>query len=97
MADILAAEVTPLARETKTDAVTSALEERLQSQRLVADGHQASLVNQLNQIGLRCAARAVQDDRAADEILGYHVNRDEPEHHSVDVDNAGDCSSSTQL
>ena len=95
MADILAAEVTPLARETKTDAVTSALAERLQIQRLVASGHQASLVNQLNQIGLRCAARATRDDRSADEILGYHVNRDEPEHHTIN--NAGDWSSSTQL
>ena len=70
MAHILAAEVTPLARETKTDAVTLALAERFQSQTLVADGHQASPVNQLNQIGLRCAARATQDDRSADEILG---------------------------
>ena len=76
-ADILAAEVASLAGETKTDAVILALKERLQRlqrQRQVACGHQASLVNQLNQIALRCAARATQDDRPADEILGYDVN-----------------------
>ncbi len=95
MADILAAKVTPLADETETDAVILVLEERLQIQGLVASGHQASLVNQLNQIGLRCAPRAVQDDRSADEILGYHVNRDEPERHTIN--NVGDCSSSIQL
>ena len=73
-ADSLAAEVAYLAGETKTDAVILALKERLQRlqcQRQIASQYQASLVNQLNLIGLRCAARTIQDGRTADEILGY--------------------------
>ena len=73
-ADSLAAEVASLAGETKTDAVILALKERLQRlqrQGQVASRHQASLVNQLDQIGLRCAARTIQDGRTADEILGF--------------------------
>lgn len=73
-ADSLAAEVASLAGETKTDAVIVALKERLQRlqhQGQVASRYQASLVHQLDQIGLRCAARAIQDSRSADDILGY--------------------------
>ena len=76
-ADNLAAEVASLAGETKTEAVILALKERLQRlqrQSQVASGHQSSLVNQLNQIALRCAARATHDDRPAEEILGYDAN-----------------------
>jgi antitoxin VapB len=73
-ADSLAAEVASLAGETKTEAVILALKERLQRlqhQRHVAGRQQASLVDQLDQIGLRCASRTIQDGRTADEILGY--------------------------
>ena len=73
-ADRLAAEVASLAGETKTLAVIVALKERrqrLQQQGQAASRVQASLVNQLDQIGLRCAARAIRDSRTADSILGY--------------------------
>ncbi len=73
-ADSLAAEVASLAGETKTEAVIVALKERrqrLQQQGQVASRVQASLVDQLDQIGLRCAARAIRDTRSADAILGY--------------------------
>lgn len=76
-ADVLATQVATLAGETKTHAVIMALKERLhrlQGRSQVASSHLASLVNQLDQIGLRCAARATQDDRPAEEILGYDVN-----------------------
>jgi antitoxin VapB len=72
-ADSLAAKVASLAGETKTEAVILALKERLQRlqhQRQVASRQQASLVDQLDQIGLRCASRTIQDGRTADEILG---------------------------
>ena len=73
-ADSLAAEVASLAGETKTQAVIVALKERrqrLRQQGQVASRVQASLVHQLDQIGLRCAARAIRDTRSADVILGY--------------------------
>lgn len=73
-ADSLATEVAALAGETKTHAVIVALKERrqrLQQQAEAASQVQASLVHQLDQIGLRCAARAIHDSRTADEILGY--------------------------
>jgi antitoxin VapB len=73
-ADRLAAEVASLTGETKTLAVIVALKERrqrLQQQGQAASKVQASLVNQLDQIGLRCAARAIRDSRTADAILGY--------------------------
>lgn len=73
-ADSLAAEVASLAGETKTHAVIVALKERrqrLQRQAQAASRLQASLVHQLDQIALRCAARAIHDSRSADAILGY--------------------------
>lgn len=73
-ADSLATEVASLAGETKTHAVIVALKERrqrLQQQAQAASQVQAGLVHQLDQLGLRCAARAVYDSRTADEILGY--------------------------
>jgi hypothetical protein len=45
--------------------------QRLQQQAQAASQVQASLVHQLDQLGLRCAARAIHDSRTADEILGY--------------------------
>ena len=73
-ADSLATEVASLAGETKTHAVIVALKERrqrLQQQAQAASQVQAGLVHQLDQLGLRCAARAINDSRTADEILGY--------------------------
>ena len=73
-ADSLAAEVASLAGETKTLAVIVALKERrqrLQLQAQAASTVQASLVQQLDQIGLRCAGRAIRDSRSAEAVLGY--------------------------
>lgn len=73
-ADALATQVATLTGETKTHAVIMALKERLhrlQGRRQVESSNQASLVKQLDQIGLRCAALATQDYRPAEEILGY--------------------------
>jgi antitoxin VapB len=70
----LAAEVASLAGETKTDAVILALKERLQRLQHQLDsspGRQLSLVNRLDQIALRCAARPILDHRSAEEICGY--------------------------
>ena len=73
-ADSLAAEVASLAGETKTLAVIVALKERrqrLQLQAQAASTVQASLAQQLDQIGLRCAGRPIRDSRPAEAILGY--------------------------
>jgi len=70
----LAAEVASLAGETKTAAVILALKERLrrlQRQSHTTANRQASLVNRLDQIALRCAGRPISDRRSAEEILGY--------------------------
>ena len=70
----LAAQVASLAGETKTDAVILALKERLrrlQRQSQTTANQQASLVNRLDQIALRCAGRPIGDRRSAEEILGY--------------------------
>ena len=73
-ANHLAAQVASLAGETKTDAMILALKERLlllQHQRQAAAHQQASLIERLDQIALRSAARPVGDWRSAEEILGY--------------------------
>ncbi|WP_323247600.1 type II toxin-antitoxin system VapB family antitoxin [Synechococcus sp. CCY9202] len=65
-----------LAGETKTDAVILALKERLrrlQRQSQTTANQQASLVNRLDQIALRCAGRPIGDRRSAEEILGYNA------------------------
>ncbi|QPN58395.1 type II toxin-antitoxin system VapB family antitoxin [Synechococcus sp. CBW1107] len=70
----LAAEVASLAGETKTAAVILALKERLrrlQRQSQTTANRQASLVNRLDQIALRCAGRPIGDRRSAEAILGY--------------------------
>ena len=73
-ANRLAAEVAALAGETKTDAVIVALQERLQRLRrrqAAQPDARTLLVNQLDQIALRCAARPIRDPRSAEQILGY--------------------------
>ena len=69
-AEALAAEVARLAGESKTEAVTVALRERLarlQQRRAVT----RTLADDLNEIALHCSRLRVQDARPADEILGY--------------------------
>jgi antitoxin VapB len=65
----LAASLARLTGETKTEAVRAALADRLE--RLQRERAGRSLADELDEIALTCAALPVQDDRPADEILGY--------------------------
>ncbi len=65
----LAALVAELTGETKTEAVTKALRDRLE--RIRKDRAGLSLADELDQIALDCASLPVLDERTADEILGY--------------------------
>ncbi|QQR72304.1 MAG: type II toxin-antitoxin system VapB family antitoxin [Holophagales bacterium] len=68
-AERLAAAVTRLTGETKTEAVTRALADRLA--RLRRERSQRRLATELDEIAESCARLPVLDDRPADEILGY--------------------------
>jgi antitoxin VapB len=68
-ADALAAELARETGETKTEAVTQALRERLE--RVRQGRAPRSLVDKLNAIAKRSAALPALDDRTDDEILGY--------------------------
>ena len=68
-ADRLAARVARLTGETKTEAVTRALQERLARLESARSGKRLS--DELNEIALRCARLPLLDRRSADEILGY--------------------------
>jgi len=65
----LAEAVAKLAGETKTEAVTRALRDRLARLRRERAGRR--LADELDDIARQCAALAVKDSRPADEILGY--------------------------
>ncbi|MCY3857643.1 MAG: type II toxin-antitoxin system VapB family antitoxin [Gammaproteobacteria bacterium] len=65
----LAATVAQITGETKTEAVTIALQERLT--RLERQSKSRRLVDELNEIALHCAALPIYDDRSANEIIGY--------------------------
>lgn len=66
----LAAELARETGETKTEAVTKALRDRLTRVRRDRVPRRG-LAHELNEIGRRCAALPVVDDRTPDEILGY--------------------------
>ena len=68
-AEELAAEVARLAGETKTEAVTVALRERLA--RLQRRRGARRLADELDEIALHCSRLPVRDARPPDEILGY--------------------------
>jgi antitoxin VapB len=69
-AEALAAEVARLAGESKTEAVTVALRERLaRLKKRTAAGR--SLADELDEIALHCSRLPVLDARSPDEILGY--------------------------
>ncbi len=68
-AESLALSVIQLTGETKTQAVTQALQERLD--RLQAKNKKRSLVDDILEIGRQCAMLPELDDRTADDILGY--------------------------
>jgi antitoxin VapB len=68
-ADRLARELARRTGESLTDAVVTALRERLQREK--ARARAPRLSEELRQIGERCAALPVLDRRPAEEILGY--------------------------
>ena len=68
-AERLAEAVAKLAGETKTEAVTRALRDRLAKLRRERAGRR--LADELDDIAQHCAALPVKDGRRADEILGY--------------------------
>ncbi len=65
----LAKQLSSLTGESMTKAVKVALEERLK--REAAKRGRGSVASSLMEIGRRCSARPVLDDRSAEEILGY--------------------------
>jgi antitoxin VapB len=60
-----------LTGETLTQVVLKALQEQLNKEK---QHHAKSLKDELLQIGKRCAALPVLDNRSPEEILGYHKN-----------------------
>ncbi len=68
-AEALATKLAKLVGETKTEAVTKALRERLS--RVSREKRGRTLADELNEIAQACARLPVVDARSADEILGY--------------------------
>ncbi|MEP7363973.1 MAG: type II toxin-antitoxin system VapB family antitoxin [Acidobacteriota bacterium] len=71
-AEQLAAELARQTGETKTEAVTKALRDRLE--RVRRERSRRRLADELEQIAEHCARLPVIDPRSADEILGYDEN-----------------------
>jgi antitoxin VapB len=67
--DELASALARLTGETKTEAVTQALRERLE--RVRKRRSRGRLADELDEIALRCAALPVRDARAAEQVMGY--------------------------
>ena len=67
--EVLAATLARLTGETKTQAVTKALQDRLDRIRRQRSGR--SLAQELDAIALHCASLPILDDRSDEEILGY--------------------------
>jgi antitoxin VapB len=68
-AEQLAEALARLTGETKTEAVTRSLRDRLA--RLRRERSRRSLADQLDEIALHCAGLSVRDIRAPEDILGY--------------------------
>jgi antitoxin VapB len=68
----LANALAKLTGETKTEAVTQALRERLQRVRRARAKRR--LADELDEIAQHCSALPVRDPRTADEIMGYDEN-----------------------
>lgn len=68
-AEQLAADLAKLTGETKTQAVTKALRERLE--RIKRRRTRRRLADELDEIAKHCAALPVLDNRSDEEILGY--------------------------
>jgi antitoxin VapB len=71
--DSLARQVASLTGETLTEAVRTALAQRLRRERLKR-GRPANLADALEAIARRGDALPVPDARSADEIIGYDEN-----------------------
>jgi antitoxin VapB len=65
----LVAELASITGETKSEAVRRAVEDRLR--RLRQDHVGRPLVQELDEIAVRCASLSILDDRGPDEILSY--------------------------
>lgn len=68
-AEQLAKDLARITGETKTQAVTQALRERLA--RLRRERVKRCLSDELDEIALHCSRLSVRDSRTPDEILGY--------------------------
>ena len=69
--EALAAELARLTGENKTRAIAQALRERIERIRRTQP-RPRTLIEELDEIALRCAALPVLDDSSEDEILGYN-------------------------
>ena len=67
--EALATELARLTGETKTEAVTRAVRDRLE--RVKRARRKRTLADELDAIALQCAALPVLDARSAEQILGY--------------------------
>jgi antitoxin VapB len=68
-AERLAVELSKMTGESKTEAVTRALRDRLA--RLRRERTRRSLADELDEIARHCASLPVRDPRRPEEILGY--------------------------
>ena len=68
----LAADLAKLTGETKTEAVTQAIRERLQRVRRARSKRR--LADELDEIALHCSDLPLRDSRSDAEILGYDEN-----------------------
>ena len=71
-AEELAERLARLTGETKTEAVTRALRDRLD--RLRRERSRRRLADELDELALHCARLPVRDERPAEAILGYDEN-----------------------
>jgi antitoxin VapB len=71
-AEELASTLAKLTGETKTEAVTQALRERIQ--RIRRARAKRRLADELDEIALHCSTLPARDRRSADEIMGYDEN-----------------------
>ena len=69
VAEELAATLARLTGETKTAAVTQALQDRLDRIRRERGGR--NLARELDEIAVHCGSLPILDDRSPDAILGY--------------------------
>jgi antitoxin VapB len=69
-AEALATQLAKMAGENKTEAITKALQERID--RLRRSRAKRRLADELVDIGRHCASLPVLDKRSTDDILGYN-------------------------